>query len=177
MAKYTFTSDLSVSGIDSLIKELENYKKNTLQNKIELFTRKLAEYGVEQAKLHIVDMDAIFTSELVNSIIPHRISGGNGTCVFYVQADSEHAAFVEFGTGYVGQSNPYPYPLPQGITWEYLVGRQVLANAREGVYGWFYAGKDGKVYFTDGMESRPYMYETYLDLMNNVLKIVKEVFR
>ena len=43
MTKRRFKTDLSVRGINNLKAELINYKKNILQSKIDLFTRRLAE--------------------------------------------------------------------------------------------------------------------------------------
>ena len=175
MAKKTFKTDLSVKGINGLIKELEGYKVNFLHEKFQELTRKIAERGVEIAKANITTLDAIFTGELLGSIHAKEESAGAGKAVFFIVADSEHAAFVEFGTGQVGKANSYPYPLPEGVKWEYNSGKKIIPIG-PGQYGWFYPGDDGKWYFTQGMPSRPFMYETLLELMKTVEKAAKEVF-
>ena len=176
MAKRVFKSDLSVKGIEQLKKDLLYYKNNTLQNKLNLLVKSLANKGVNIAKSNITTLDAIFTGELINSI--HTKYGGsvNGTAIFYVVADSHHAAYVEFGTGQLGMEGSYPYPFPEGIEWEYNTGKTIF-EISPGEYGWFYPGDDGKWYFTQGMPSRPFMYETSMELMNLVVKTAKEVFR
>ena len=131
----------------------------------------LAEKGVEIAKANVQKYDAVFTSELLNSI--HSQNGGNA--IFYVVCDSNHAMFVEFGTGQMGQEMPYPYELPDGVSWEYNTGKTIF-EVSPGQYGWIYK-KDGKFYFTQGMPSRPFMYETSLELYRIVEKTAKEVFR
>lgn len=175
MAKRVFKTDLSVKGIEQLKKDLLNYKNNTLQQKVDLLAKRLAEKGVEIAQVNVARLDAIFTGELINSI--HTKYGGSakGTAIFYVVADSHHAAFVEFGTGQLGMEGGYPYPFPEGVDWEYNTGKTIF-EISPGQYGWFYPGDDGKWYFTQGMPSRPFMYETSLELMNLVVKTAREVF-
>ena len=175
MAKRKFKADLSVKGITQLQKELLDYKNNTLQKKVELLVKKLAEKGVDIAQINVARLDAIFTGELINSI--HSKNGGiaNGTAIFYVVVDSHHAAYVEFGTGQLGAEGAYPYPLPEGVDWQYNTGKTIF-EVSPGQYGWFYPGSDGQWYFTQGMPSRPFMYETSLELMNLIVKTAKEVF-
>lgn len=112
--------------------------------------------------------DAIFTADLINSI--HLEPRSNG--IYAIVSDSEHTAFVEFGTGQMGQEGSYPYPFPEGIAWEYNTGKTIF-QISDGQYGWFYRALDGTLKFTQGMSSRPFMYETALDL--NDIKIIKKV--
>ncbi|MBO5922812.1 MAG: hypothetical protein J6Q48_10565 [Bacteroidaceae bacterium] len=175
MAKRTFKSDLSVSGIEQLKKDLLNYKNNILQRKLELLTQKLAEQGVDIAKANVSKLDAIFTGELFNSISAKPEKARKQTAVCCVVADSKHACFVEFGTGQLGMEAPYPHPLPEGLEWNYNTGKTIFEIA-PGEYGWFYP-RDGKWYFTQGMPARPFMFETSMELAQLVDKTVREVFR
>lgn len=176
MAKRKMKANLSFSGIEKLQRDLLDYKDNILQQKAELLAKTLAEKGVNVAKANVTRLDAIFKGELINSI--HTKSGGSskGTAIFYVVTDSRHAAYVEFGSGQLGMEGGYPYPLPEGVDWEYNTGKTIF-EVEPGQYGWFYPGDDGKWYFTQGMPSRPFMYETSLELMNLVVKTAKEVFK
>ena len=159
MAKKAFKSDLSVKGLENLKKQLLDYKNNTLQQKLNLLAKTLSGKGVVIAQANIAGLDAIFTGELISSIHTRKGSGSKGTAIFYIVADSKHAAFVEFGTGQLGQEGGYPYPFPEGIEWECNTGKTIF-EIEPGQYGWFYPGDDGKWYFTQGMPSRPFMYET-----------------
>lgn len=176
MSKRIYKSDLSTKGIEKLIDDLINYKKEILQRKIDLFAKTLAEDGVDIAQVNVARLDAIFTGELIASIHKKYGYSKSGTAVYFVVADSYHAAFVEFGTGQVGKDNSYPYPLPEGVNWEYNSGEKIIPIG-PGQYGWFYPGDDGRWYFTQGMPSRPFMYETLLELMKTVEKTAKEVFK
>lgn len=183
MAKRVFKSDLSVKGIEQLKKDLLNYKNNTLQKKVNLLAQRLAEKGVAIAQSNITTLDAIFTGELLNSIHTEYGGSSKGTVTFYLVADSEHAIYVELGTGMVGASKPYPGKLPviyaQGKTIRpatediYVRGELYI---KKGEYFWTYIGEDGKAHITKGMPSRPFMYETSLELMQLVVKTAKEVF-
>lgn len=172
--KRTYKTDLSRSGIDNLIKQLKDYKDNVLPDKIRQISERLANEGVLVAKVQIQKYNAIFTSELINSITSKPSAQTKTRSVFYVVADSEHAVFVEFGTGQIGAEAPYPYPMPPGFDWEYNVG-QTIFEVSPGQYGWFYQ-RDGQTYFTQGMPARPFMYETAMDLYTKVVAIVTDVF-
>jgi hypothetical protein len=183
MAKKKISVEFSQRGIEQLKKELLDYK-DTLQYKVDLLAKTLAETGVDVARANVARLDAIFTGELISSI--HTKYGGSskGTVTFYLVADSEHAIYVELGTGMVGASKPYPGKLPiiyaQGKTIRpatediYVRGELYV---RKGEYFWTYIGEDGKAHITKGMPSKPFMYETSLDLMKLVVKIAKGVFK
>lgn len=190
MAKYTFTSDLSVKGIKNLQKQLRNYKDKILPKKIEMFMQELANEGVKIAKANIVDYDAIFTGELLASI--KSVNGGKvgDKIIFYIVADSKHAAWVEFGTGQLGLESPYPSNFPEGVNWEYNTG-QTIQQATEdiyvggysepyiqaGDYFWVYIGEqDGKLHISKGMPSRPFMLNTSHRLEEICVSTAKKVF-
>ena len=175
MAKKRLKSDLSISGIRQLQKDIEKYQ-NSIEYKAKLLAENLADMGVEIARVKISSLDAIFTGELIQSVHTEYKSSIRGGAIFCVVADSEHAVFVEFGTGVVGQKNPYPYPFPKGVSWEYASGK-TIRQLSDGRYGWFYKGDNGQWYFTEGMESRPFMYETSLELEKKVVSVAKRVFR
>lgn len=170
MARKTFRVDvLSASSIDKLIKNLKDYKK-TLNKKCEIFLSKIADLGVEVAKASIVDLDAVFTGDLYNSIYSKKISNDGNRLIFAVIADSEHAIYVEMGTGIVGAESPYPGKLPA----VYAQGKTIRQLA-DGRYGWFYK-KDGQWYFTEGMPSRPFMYFTTMEMHEQIVSVAREVF-
>ena len=175
MGVHKFKTDLSVKGIEQLKKELLNYKNAELRQKVNTLVRLLAEQGVLIAQANITSYDAIFTGELLSSISAKNGGGTNGTAIFYIVADSRHAVFVEFGTGQIGSEAPYPYPLPPGVDWEYNSGKTIF-EISPGQYGWFYP-KGDKWYFTQGMPSRPFMYETAMELQELILKTAREVFK
>ena len=166
---------LSQSSIQNAIKQLRAYQ-DSLTYKCQMVAQKLAEKGVEIARVQIADLDAVFTSELLSSIHSEYEGITKGGGAWAVVAGTDHALMVEFGTGIVGKQSPYPGELPDGVTWNYASGKTIRQLAY-GRYGWFYPGDDGNWYFTEGMPSRPFMYYTSMQLMKLVEKTVKEVFK
>ena len=174
MPKKITINALSKSSIENAIKQLRAYQ-NDLTYKCQLLAEKLAENGVEIARVQIADLDAIFTSELLSSIHAEYQGSTKGGSVWSVVAGTDHAMFVEFGTGIVGKQSPYTGELPDGVSWEYASGKTIRQLA-DGRYGWFYKDDDGQWWFTEGMPSRPFMYYTSIQLRDIVLKTAKEVF-
>lgn len=166
---------LSQSSIQDAIKQLKNYQ-NSLTYKCQMVAEKLSEKGVEIARVQVAGLDAIFTSELISSIHAEYKGSQDSGGIWAVVAGTDHAMFVEFGTGIVGKQSPYPGGLPDGVTWNYASGKTIRQLA-DGRYGWFYQDDNGQWWFTEGMPSRPFMYYTSLELKKLVVKTVKEVFR
>lgn len=163
MARYT--TGLSAKGFRDIAKQIRRYR-NDLTDKCEEFVYKLAEEGIVLAQLKIMDYDAVWTSQLLNSM---NLEAGdivyNGA-TYYVYTDCDWAAFVEFGTGIKGKENPHP----DANGWKYDVNSH-------GETGWFYF-KNGSWHWTQGMPSRPFMYETGQELkdIGRIADIAREVF-
>lgn len=176
MAKKPLKADLSISSIRQLQKDLIRYQEY-LTNKAAQLAKRLSELGVDIAQVQIADLDAIFTGELIASIHSEYKDSTKYGAIFAVVADSSHAVFVEFGTGQHGKDTPYPYPLPNGVSWDYNVGKTIRQNAITGRYYWFYPGQDGKWHYTEGMPARPFLHNTSMKLIREVPKIAKEIFK
>lgn len=163
---------LSKKELDKAIEELKNYKKE-LNEKIDLFVKKLAEKGVEIAKDKVSIYQAIDSGKLLDSI---ELKEGdiikNGAC-YYVYTGCEYASFVEFGTGVMGEGT-YSHNMPEDINWNYASGQHVFTT-KDGRTGWYYPTNEGYK-FTEGYPSRPFMTETAIMLSMQVLEIAKEVF-
>lgn len=171
MSKTYTVNVLSTNSIQRLIRQLEKYRDG-LFDKANLLAKTLAERGVQIAGAQIVDLDAVFTGELLRSVrMEEQINN-----VFAIVTDSDHACFVEFGTGQKGMDSPYPFQLPEGVSWDYAVGKTIRQNPITGNYYWFYPGLDGKWHYTEGMPARPFMYNTSLELQKIIVDVAKEVF-
>lgn len=173
MAK-KITINLSQKSIQDAISQIKAYK-NDLTYKCQLLAGKLSERGVEIARLQLADLDAIFTTELISSVHAEYKGSVKGGGIWAVVAGTDHAMFVEFGTGIVGKRSPYPGKLPEGVDWQYASGKTIRQLA-DGRYGWFYRDDNGEWWFTEGMPSRPFMYYTSIQLRDIVVKTAREVF-
>ena len=113
----------------------------------------LLDEGVLVAKMEIMEMPAVDTGELLDSIEHGVFDRKSGFGI--IKATAYYAIFVEYGTGMIGAMNPHPEAGEAG--WDYDV------NGR-GEKGWIYYGWDFKKHWTRGMPSRPFMYNTMMTL-------------
>ena len=85
-------------------------------------------------------------------------------------------AFVEFGTGVALDKMVHPNgEYLAKASWAYGIGETIFTT-KDGRIGWYYPLDDGSWRFTEGMESRPFMYETALELQREFPRIAREVF-
>lgn len=159
-------------GLEKGIKELEAYKKR-IQEKTSLLVQKLTDYGAEIVRIKIVNMGAYYSGELLSGVSGYYSPSLNAG---FVKVTSDHVAFVEFGTGVRGQNSPHKNgEYLSKAAWSYASGAKIFTT-QDGRVGWIYPTDDGGFRFTEGMESRPFMYETALELHSNLQKITQEVF-
>lgn len=157
---------LDPNSIADAITELQMYKED-LQRRVRLLVQRLADRGADIARAKVVEMGAYYTGELLESINSYLFAFG-GAPVGFIRVNAEYGMFVEFGTGIVGK-NAAPHPALEAFGWEYDVNNH-------GEVGWLYPADDGTYRRTRGQASRPFMYETALQLRDEFPAIVKEVF-
>ncbi len=154
--------ELNTRSINRAIKEVRNYKQEIIE-KTKSLVAVLTDRGVEVARVQLSSMGAEYTGHLSSSMVGYF---SPSTGVGIIRAGAWYAVFVEFGTGVVGSGSPHP--APQG--WQYD------ANGH-GEDGWVYFNEyDQKWHWTNGMESRPFMYNTARTLEQECGRIAKEVF-
>lgn len=165
MAKHTITVNaFSEKSIQNAIEELKRYQSE-LTYKCQLLAEKLAEKGVEIARVQIGEYDAVYTGELLASINSEQGAVIQHGAKWIIYTNCPWAKFVEFGTGIVGKENPYPISI---VGWKYDVNEH-------GEKGWFYF-RDGEWHWTKGLPSRPFMYNTANELRSIIVSTAKEVF-
>lgn len=163
MGKTVIKFALGTTEINRAIRELERYKKDFKRKWTALMDR-LTEEGAEIARTKVIQLDAVMFGDLVNSIDGVY---DPATGIGIIRAGAPHAVFVEFGTGVKGQNNPHPEP--EG--WKYDTNQH-------GEEGWWYWGEwDSNWHWTQGMPSRPFMWETSKELPLLFDKLAREVFR
>lgn len=152
---------LNDESISQAISSLKEYKK-TLKYKQAALMKELGEHGFEVMIRHIDFYPMPYSyDELINSV-GYECTGK--TAVIYNTSD--HAIYVEFGTGIVGSHYPHPHDT---IGYHYDVNNH-------GDDGWYY--RDGKeIQWTKGMPSRPFAHGTYETLRAELTDIVKKVFQ
>jgi hypothetical protein len=168
----TINVKLDPHSVADAIKEIQQYQKD-VENKVRLLLQRLTDLGADIARIKIVSMGAYYSGELLSGVDGYYSPTLN---VGFVRVTSDHVAFVEFGTGVVGQTNPHKNgEYLSKAAWQYATGAKIFTT-KEGKVGWIYPTNDGGFRFTEGMQSRPFMYETALELSRNFANIVKAVF-
>lgn len=126
--------------------------------------RRLGEIGVEAAVAR-VRKD---TGDLASGIRWEPLPDGSGLVV----SEGPYAAFVEFGTGVVGQGT-YPGELPDG--WAYDQRRTPEAHDPEDPSKWFYRDRDGRVRSTRGQTACGYMAGAADEMRMAIDEVAREV--
>ena len=121
----------------------------------------LVDEGVMTVKTWIIAYDAVETGSLLNSIEGiFDATTGRG----FIKANSDHAAFVEFGTGVMGQTHAASSPdKPEG--WLYDVNKHEHD-------GWYYYDH-GVKRWTKGREPRPFMWQAFNELCSKAHDIAR----
>lgn len=155
------TFKLNPQEIEVAVRQIKAYKAN-LNEAINVFIERLLDAGVEIAKTEVLSLGAFDTGALYNSIYPVMYFEENRGLII---AGSSHAAFVEFGTGVVGSADPHPaYP------WSYDTNGH-------GEAGWVYFNEDlGMFFWTKGIPSRPFMFNTARELERLIPQFARELF-
>lgn len=157
----TIKISLSLADVEKALKDVQDYEKK-VERLGEKVVKRLTEDGAKQAQDYAMYMNAYDSGELVSGIVPefHDEKG-------YIHSTAPHTAFVEMGTGIVGSRNPNLNGTnPAG--WE---GYDIHGH---GDSGWNYPGKDGKMHWTKGMPSRPFMYDTAQTLKQSIPYVVED---
>lgn len=158
---------LNPKSIDDAIKQLEDYQKS-IDEKMEQLVRLLTNLGLEKSR----DLVPIDTGVAQASIIGY-VDEAEGVGI--IRAGG-YCKYIEFGTGVKGQISQHPSPEYLAIMrWAYNSGATIFTT-KDGREGWYYPADDGTWKFTEGMPSRPFMYETAQYLRKEANRLAKEVF-
>lgn len=168
----TIQVQLDPKSVADAITEIQEYQKE-VESKSKLLVQRLTDLGAKIARVKIVEMGAYYSGELLSGV------GGYFSPILnagFVRVTNDHAAFVEFGTGVIGRAKPHKNgEYLAKAAWGYATGPKIFTT-QDGRVGWIYPTDDGGFRFTEGMESRPFMYQTALDLQREFPRMAKEVF-
>lgn len=135
---------------------------NKAKTKLDGISRELMQELVDEGVKYAKAMCPFDSGETYDSIHGYITEDGKGMIVA-----GGNAVWVEFGTGVKGAESPYPgdESTMNGATpySGYMSGEHII-ETKDGRIGWFYpvTNGDGKTEyrFTEGMPSRPFMWET-----------------
>lgn len=156
---------LTAESIDQAIADITEYKEDILRITRELAEELIAD-GVNVARMKITNYDAIETGALLGSVEGFfDATTGKG----FIKVGTDHAAFVEYGTGVIGENpwrseKPYSTAEPKPSGWNYDVNDH-------GDAGWVYG--NGHRRWTKGQPPRPFMWETFNELCDKASMMVR----
>jgi hypothetical protein len=163
---------LDPKSITAAINELREYQTD-IENKTRILAQRLTDLGAEIVRIKIVGMGAYYSGALLSGVDGYYSPMLN---TGFIRVTSDHVAFVEFGTGVKGQASPHRNgEYLSKAAWQYATGAKIFTT-KDGRVGWIYPTRDGGFKFTEGMKSRPFMYETALELERKFPQLAKEVF-
>ena len=153
---------LSDKGIKDAIEQVKEARKKLKWAQDELVVR-LAEYGAMRASLYF--SVAQMNEDDERPVISVKLDRGSKRAT--ITASSRDVGFIEFGAGSRFASSPHPL----NSTWsESSVGKGRWLDPK----GWYYT-RNGQKRHSYGQPAAKAMYQTSLDIQEEVERIVREV--
>ena len=179
MAKKVFKTDLSVKGLEKLKKELLEYKRDYLRERIKLFAVRLAESGVNIAKAN-VNESPLGKYVTIQTNITEEQAGCKAIIVATgeVKESEGYAPFntllaIEFGAGIHHNPTANPNADKFGLGVGTFPGQ---IHAFEDGW-WYWDDKLQEWRYTHGVKATMPMYNASMEIQNKIVSIAKEVFR
>ena len=169
-------ADLSVKGIEDIKRQLLQYKDN-LPIKCEKLVSRLLQSGVSVSQTKINESPLGKYVTITTDIQPEKagckamlIATGVTKSTDY--GDINMLLLVEFGGGI--HHNPVANPKADELGF----GVGTFPNQKHAFEdGWWYPGDDGEWHYTHGTKATMPMYNANTEMLLNIRKIAKEVFR
>lgn len=171
MARKVITGKLSVDGINSIIKQLEQYQQR-LNEANKIFVERLTAMGMNVAYTKVLSTVGYDKDKRQCDVsATYSSAGALQYAVLYL--NGEEALYVEFGSG--KRHNPYPNPLA-GL-YGYGVGTNSIMGHWDDPDGWWYVDDNGNPHHSFGVgASMPMFYAKY-EMVINLVSVAKEVFQ
>lgn len=158
----TINVTLGTEGINEL-KQYVQSLQGKLDTVLEKAEERVAEYGRNQ-------LENFAPTTSVDGNMPGSVFIEDDGQMHRVIYAGEDVAYIEFGTGYVGENNPYPDEIILNKAgWDYDVNEH-------GVKGWVYRRKDNGLYrHSRGMKPEAPVLKAKNETRKAVKGIVREV--
>lgn len=173
MGKRKITVELTESGIDKAIKELEEYKKD--------IKRKTAFLQDRMAKRIEEEADKGFASAVVDDLVRGGYQKPDVTVnyttkgdISVVVAQGEDAVWVEFGAGVYHNGNLGSSPHPRGSELGMTIGGYGQGKGKQ--KSWGFKDADGTLHVTRGTPAQMPLEKAVLSVLDELPQMAKEVF-
>ena len=156
--------------LDNAIKQIQEYQR-TLNDKCEMFVRRLAEVGIP-----IIDQNIASSSgdsdKGHNTYIKINSFGSYSQARLIVEG--KDLLFIEFGAGVHYNGNLGGSPHPKGKEMEYTIGSYGKGQGKNDF--WFYYADSGEAVMSHGTQATMPVYKAGAEIRRQILKIAREVF-
>jgi hypothetical protein len=173
VGKRKITVELTESGIDKAIKELEEYKKD-IKRKTALLQDRIAKRIEEEA-------DKGFASAVVDDLVRGGYQKPDVTVnyttkgdISVVVAQGEDAVWVEFGAGVYHNGNLGSSPHPRGSELGMTIGGYGQGKGKQ--RSWGFKDADGTLHVTRGTPAQMPLEKAVLSVLDELPQMAKEVF-
>lgn len=170
MANKRLYSDLSVKGINNLVKKLETYKSQ-LNDKNEVFVKRLAEIGlpVIDSRISLAEGDSD-----KNHYAYIKINRFEDYSEARLIVEGKDLLFIEFGAGIHYNTAAGTSPHPKGEELGYTIGSYGKGHGSQD--HWYYTDEDGTRKTSYGTQATMPVYSAYAEIRRKIITIAKEVF-
>ena len=171
MARKTIKIDLfDGKSLDNAIKQIQEYKR-TLNDKCEMFVRRLAEVGIPIIDQNIASA-AGDSDKGHNTYIKINSFGSYSQAQLIVEG--KDLLFIEFGAGVHYNGNLGGSPHPKGKEMGYTIGSYGKGQGKNDF--WFYYADSGEAVMSHGTHATMPVYKAGVEIRRQMLKIAREVF-
>ena len=173
VGKKVIKVQLSSSGIDDAIKELNAYEKD-IQTKTKLLRKRVSERIAElsQSGFNGAKVDVLLDGMSNGADVGVRIEEGDN--VTYVKANGD-AVWVEFGAGVYFNGSVGSSPHPKGSQLGFTIGGFGKGRGKGKVWG--FTDEEGELKLTHGTQATMPMYNATKIVYDEIVSIAREVFR
>ena len=173
MGERKITVELTESGIDKAIKELEEYKKD-IKRKTALLQDRIAKRIEEEA-------DKGFASAVVDDLVRGGYQKPDVTVNYTMRGDisvvvaqGEDTVWVEFGAGVYHNGNLGSSPHPRGSELGMTIGGYGKGKGKQ--KSWGFKDGDGTLHVTRGTPAQMPLEKAVLSVLDELPQMAKEVF-
>ena len=171
MARKTIKIDLfDGKSLDNAIKQIQEYQR-TLNDKCEMFVRRLAEVGIPIIDQNI-DSAAGDSDKGHNTYIKINSFGSYSQAQLIVEG--KDLLFIEFGAGVHYNGNLGGSSHPKGKEMGYTIGSYGKGQGKNDF--WFYYADSGEAVMSHGTQATMPVYKAGVEIRRQILKIAREMF-
>lgn len=180
MAKRTFNIGLNLKDIENLKKQLIQYRDVELPQKMREVVTRLAELGIPVIEQKMSEASYTYDEKGIQSgsDTEHNtyidVKSFGDTAVAKLVLQGKEVLFIEFGAGTYHNTAAGDTPHPLGKEYGYLIGSYGMGNGAKQVWGYY--ADTGELVLTRGTKATMPMYSADMEIINNVTRIVREVF-